>query len=249
MVAPMFAEEGDKAKVHSFEEILKHRTQSVPEMSAKIAHQWKQPLTILSMMLSGLSVSKNNALMDTDLEEFKKRAQQQIDYMFYTVETFSSYGRHSMERKHFSIENAVEAAQKLCSYFLKLDGIEVHVKSLTRSHVYGYQTEIVHVMVILFTNARDAILNRRRKDGRIFVGIVPYRGGYQVKISDNGGGIPAELLPDKLFENGLSTKQNQGSGMGLGIAKEIIENYFGGEIRVHNIQDGAEFTLVLPKRE
>lgn len=247
MVLPMSIQKDSREQDEVLEEIYQHRLQSMPEISTKIAHQWKQPLAVLSLMISGLTLEGEERINSHEkLEDFRKRALKQIDFMFDTVNAFSNYCNMKKDQSYFSIEKTVESAKNICTFFLKLDGIKVHTNIRARTHIYGNQTELIQVMVILLSNARDAIVSNRTKGGIIFIDIDQFTGGYRVKIIDNGEGIPDELLPEEIFKRGVSTKKEQGDGMGLSIAKEIIETHFDGGIHARNIKSGAEFTLILP---
>ena len=98
----------------------------------------------------------------------------------------------------------------------------------------------------IFTNAKDVFVSQKRTDGKIECFFSQKGEIGTIRIRDNGGGIPQDLLPDKIFEEHVSTKGDKGSGIGLSICRSIIEQHMGGRIWAHNVDDGAEFVIELP---
>ncbi|MFW5990193.1 MAG: ATP-binding protein [Campylobacterales bacterium] len=105
------------------------------------------------------------------------------------------------------------------------------------------------MLLNLFNNAKDAILSNSNTRGKIVCVFEKSANLGVIKISDNGGGIKDELLPEKLFEPHVSTKGEGGTGTDLYICKTIIEKSMNRSIKARNTQNGSEFTIELPLSE
>jgi C4-dicarboxylate-specific signal transduction histidine kinase len=104
---------------------------------------------------------------------------------------------------------------------------------------------IEQVWIIILNNALDALeQNRRFDESLIDISVEESVDGIRIRIEDNAGGIPVDLLP-VIFEPFTSTKAHGGMGLGLSIARRIIDEQ-GGSINVRNSGNGAVFALTLP---
>jgi signal transduction histidine kinase len=110
--------------------------------------------------------------------------------------------------------------------------------------IEGFPQEYSQVLLNILKNAKDAIMNYRKDGGRITIKL--YENDYKshLEIIDNGGGIPADILP-KIFDPYFTTKeQGKGTGVGLYMSKKIIEK-MGGSIKASNTENGAKITVVV----
>jgi len=98
------------------------------------------------------------------------------------------------------------------------------------------------------SNAKDAFAEKKIDNKKIVIEIFLADNLININISDNAGGIKEELLPEKLFESFVSTKGDNGTGIGLAMCKTIIAEHFNGKIRARNIENGAEFSIQIPLR-
>ena len=124
-------------------------------------------------------------------------------------------------------------------------GIEIRLNDLSQAPIQCSPGDFSQCLLILLANARDAILERQISGGRIDITVEARSGGgaCRIVVSDNGGGIPEELMA-RIFDPYVTTKfQSQGVGLGLFIAREIVEKRLNGSIVAHNTATGAEFIL------
>lgn len=131
------------------------------------------------------------------------------------------------------------------SVFIKA-GITVNIHSENNFSIKGHPGEFMQVILIILSNAKDAMIERGIRDGVIECYFETSGGTGFLKIRDNAGGIPQELLPDKIFEPYFTTKGEGGTGIGLQIARNIVEKHMRGSLTAANTENGAEFTLALP---
>jgi PAS domain S-box-containing protein len=228
------------------------------EMLGAIAHQWRQPLNTLSTYIASLqSAYYNNKINKTFVQKLTDEADSQIQFMSKTIDDFRLFFRPSKDKHLFDIVEAIDSAVKLMQAQLKQSDVELEINQ-DESHgslvVYGYQSEFVHVLVNILANARDAIEERATQEKTevlrlIEIDIVSDGAEVVTRIRDYGCGIPEHLL-GKVFDPYFTTKATlSGAGIGLYMAKIIVEKEMSGVLSVTNTGTGAEFILRLPTTE
>ena len=211
------------------------RLASMGEMISTIAHQWRQPLTHLSFIFMNMKKKADNPeFVKSKLEEGKT----QITYMSQTIEHFSNFYNPSKEKVEFSIKEACEVAIMIASPALQKVGINLDFKGDDFKH-YGNQNEFEQVILNLINNARDMLVQRDIKEPSITIMIAQN----SIMIEDNAGGVKGKNI-NKIFEPYFTTK-TKSDGIGLYIAKTIIEKEMGGKLSVNNTSKGAKFTINL----
>jgi len=221
------------------------RLAQMGEMLSIIAHQWRQPLSEVSGIFMELETAAKFGKADTTLiEESSKEADKLLTYMSRTIDDFRHFFKPSKAKKYFDVERACEEAFSLASAVLKNSHILLHVNTLASPKIEGYPNEYAQVILNVMMNAKDALLERKIDLPQIWVEIAQREDGKSfVCISDNAGGIDEAHL-DMVFEPYFSTKKSsKGSGLGLYMAKMIIEQNMGGKIEVQNNALGAKFSI------
>jgi len=221
------------------------RLAQMGEMLSIIAHQWRQPLSEVSGIFMELETAAKFGKADSALiEQSSKEADKLLTYMSRTIDDFRHFFKPSKAKKYFDVEHACEEAFSLASAVLKNSHILLHVNTLASPKIEGYPNEYAQVILNLIINAKDALLERKIEAPQIWVEIAQNKDGKSfVCISDNAGGIDKEHL-DMVFEPYFSTKKSsKGSGLGLYMAKMIIEQNMGGKIEVQNSALGAKFSI------
>ncbi|MDT8420051.1 MAG: cache domain-containing protein [Desulfuromonadales bacterium] len=226
------------------------------EMLGAIAHQWRQPLNTLSTYVASIqSAYYNDKISKEFVETLTSGADSQIQFMSKTIDDFRHFFRPSKKKIPFDLVEAVNSAVKLMQAQLKQSGIGLTLSHLNNNGsliVYGYQSEFVHVVVNILANARDAVENKLRYDqsaGKfpIEIDIRSEADDIYIGIIDHGCGIPNHLL-DQIFTPYFTTKgTSSGTGLGLYMSKTIIEKEMSGHLSAENTEDGACFTIKLPK--
>jgi signal transduction histidine kinase len=225
--------------------ISQSRQAAMGEMIGNIAHQWRQPLNALAMVLGNIrSAHQYDELTAEYLDKTVEKGNLLLQKMSTTITDFSNFFRPDKAATTFSAREQISHAVALVESGLENQNISVQLDAPQDVLLSGFPNEYSQVLLNLFANARDAI-----KQSGVAVGIVTIRlyerdGQGCVSVSDNGGGIPADVI-DKVFEPYFSTKE-LGTGIGLYMSKMIIERSMNGSIVVHNIEGGAEFIIVTP---
>ena len=225
------------------------------EMLGAIAHQWRQPLNALSTYIASIqSAYYNKKISKQFVDKLVNGADSQIQFMSKTIDDFRHFFKPSKQKEPFNLNIAVDSAAKLLEPQLKQNEIDLIVNKHKEDSpliVFGYQSEFIHVIVNILGNAMDSIKEKRlitlATDAgiiKIDVAIDSHRAS--ISITDNGCGISEQLLP-KIFTPYFTTKGSAaGTGIGLYMAKMIVEKEMDGMLSVENVTRGSRFTIQLP---
>ncbi|MBF0520241.1 MAG: HAMP domain-containing histidine kinase [Nitrospirae bacterium] len=233
--------------------IQQSKMASMGEMIGLIAHQWKQPLNSVGLTIQDLKDAYNYGEIDDKfIDNIVDSTMKQVEFMSKTIDDFRNFFVPSKKKTVFNVKSAIEELLSMFIHLFNKVHIDVFVKTdkdvllLTE----GYPNEFKQVALNIMTNSRDAIVSKRKVDtekrGLIEISVSNNENKSKVIISirDNGGGIPEDLIM-KIFEPYFTTKENEGTGIGLYMSKTIIETNMGGSLTVHNIDGGAEFVISL----
>ena len=234
------------------------------EMIGAIAHQWRQPLNSLGIIVQKMREDfKDGSLDEAAIDKTVRRSMEQIHFMSRTIDDFRDFFRPSKEKTRFDVKVALGEVLSLLSAQLWNNNITYtvrcgvhgkafndphHIESCREAEVETYLNDFKQVALNIINNAKDAILERRRQAGDQAEGLIDIRfsranGSVVLSIADNGGGIPEGIM-DRIFEPYYTTKSpDKGTGIGLYMAKVIIENNIGGRLSAKNNAEGAEFTI------
>lgn len=228
--------------------IQQNKFAQLGEMLSMIAHQWRQPLNLISMMNETirLCLRKNNC-DKTEAITLSKDIATQIQYLSKTINDFKEFFMPKKEPVHTTLDHIINGVLDLVESSLKHNRIEVILQLDAKSGIRTYVSEVKQVLINLIRNAEDAIVNNTQ--GKRFIKIQTYekKDHIVIKIADNGGGISPDIVKN-IFEPYFTTKGDKnGTGLGLYMSKLIVEKHCKGSIEVHNTKDGAEFFIELPK--
>ncbi|QIR74695.2 sensor histidine kinase [Sulfurospirillum diekertiae] len=219
--------------------LAKSRLAAMGEMIASIAHQWRQPLNNVSTTLANIEMTSELQMLSHEKLKTKvHEANTQIKYMSNTINDFLNFFSTKKEERVFLLKSAVESAMVLLRTPFKQEQISLHVKS-DESTIIGCKNELIQVLTILMSNAKDAL--KTKEDKQIWITIK----NKEIFIEDNAEGIDLEII-EKIFDPYFSTKKEKnGTGLGLYMAKIIIEKNIGGSLHVKNSKKGAKFIIDL----
>ncbi len=235
-------EESEKNRQKDHLLIQQSRFAAMGEMIGNIAHQWRQPLNTLGLALANIEDAYHyHELTDEYLTMQVEVGKQLIQKMSSTIDDFRNFFRPHKEALPFSAAKAITEAISLVSASFRNNHIGIELEPGEDALIHGFANEFTQVLLNLFANAKDAILQNQVVNGKVWVRLALAGQNVIVVVADNGGGIPDPIM-DKIFEPYFSTKA-MGSGIGLYMSKVIIENSMHGEMSVRNYEGGAEFTL------
>jgi PAS domain S-box-containing protein len=220
------------------------RLAAMGEMIGNIAHQWRQPLNLLAMLVQELAMTwKKGEFSSEYLEKSVAKMRETIQHMSQTVGDFSNFFKPSKEKVQFRVVDAVEKTLSLLEPNLKAQQIRTRVLTQDDAVISGYPNELSQVFLNIIVNARDALVSSRTPDPLISIAVASREGGVVVTITDNAGGMPEEIL-ERIFEPYFSTKPpEQGTGVGLFMSRTIIEKNMGGRLYARNVEGGAQFVI------
>jgi len=233
---------------------------SMGEMLQNIAHQWRQPLGTLTMIIQGIE-SKYFAgkLDDAFIQSRVEDAMLLSKNMSETLEDFRTFFHPHRIRRQFMLKRTIEKAVELSKYQLARASIQTILKTQREITVSGYENELTHIILNMISNAKDALLHKTEGTRTLFIIIREDAQNAWINIIDNAGGISDEIAP-KIFEPYFTTKHKSvGTGVGLYMSKQLIEKHMRGKILFRNIwhrmgvkggslQSCTMFTVVIPKK-
>lgn len=225
--------------------IQQGRNAAMGEMIGNIAHQWRQPLSTLGLVVQNIySDFQEDALTESVLKKYVETAKQAIGRMSCTIDDFRDFFSPNRVKECFSIYQSIYGAIQLLDAMLKNNGIAIQLTGNQSLKTIGHANEFAQVMLNFLTNAKDSLVERKVLQGRIDIALTERDGWGVVTIRDNAGGIESDDL-ERIFDPYFTTKAN-GTGIGLYINKTIIEKHMSGSIVCRNMPDGAEFTITIP---
>jgi len=228
--------------------INQSRHAAMGEMIGMIAHQWRQPLSVISMGTNNILADiAMDSLNSTALKEYADAISNQTQHLSQTIDDFRNFFKPDKEVLQINIKDILEQTLSIVQDSLKNHNINLIVSFETQKQVYAYPRELMQVFVNIITNAKDAIVSHNIKDGLINFKVYEDEKYINTEICDNAKGIEADILP-KIFYPYFSTKDEKtGTGLGLYMSKMIIQEHLNGKIEVLSTDDGACFTVRLLK--
>ncbi len=227
--------------------IEKSRLAAMGEMIEQIAHQWRQPLQTLALINQNLYFKVQlGTVQKDDCVNAHDKINDQLQYMSQTIDDFRNFSQPHKDKEVFVIEEVLKSALNLSEGSLKYAKIKAHNFSKEEHLCYGMRHEMMQVFMNLIKNVQDIVLQKKLSDVWIKFFIEQKENETFIRIEDNAGGIDEEIIDD-VFKPYFSTKKGQeGTGIGLYMSKEIIEQSMSGRINVTNGEYGAVFEIVLP---
>lgn len=222
------------------------RLASFGEILNSIVHEWKQPLHRINMISMDLEITYNKGDLTKDyLADQLNEIEYQTKYMNDTVNGFLDYFSPQKEKEEFFLLDCITEAVKLLSVkFTKNDINHLINCSDTSIKTDGYKKEYTQVIIIILNNSIDAIIKEKIENPTIVFEIIEEDKSPTLSITDNAHGIKMDPI-DKIFDANVSTKDEKvSSGIGLFIAKRIIEDNMNKKLTCKNHYDGAKFSII-----
>lgn len=254
----LLKETQEKLKEKESQLVQKAKMAEMGEMLENIAHQWKQPLSIMSTLSSSMAFKKSANIETTQEEEIEQleKINETVQYLSQTIDDFREFFKPDKMKTRFNIKESYKKVQKLIKP--KLDSMEIEfIENLQDVEIMGLKNELIQVIINIINNARDQLATINQSKKLIFVDIHVKDKYVCLSIKDNAGGIADDII-DRVFEPYFTTKsEEEGTGIGLYMSQEMVKNHMNGIISVENdiykyedkIYKGANFKVCLPLQQ
>lgn len=224
------------------------------EMIENIAHQWRQPLSVISTVATAAKLKKDlNILTDNEFYETMNTINNSSQHLSNTIDDFRNFFSNEKEIIAFNIDESINKVLNLVNSKLQNRNIKI-IKSESNISILGLKNEFIQVILNIISNAIDAFENKKDDKKFIFIDSKKENNNLILIIKDSAGGIKDDII-DRIFEPYFTTKhKSQGTGIGLYMSLEIVKKHMKGDIFVSNNEyiynntkfKGAEFKIVIP---
>ncbi len=248
----------DVTDVKRHEKIISQQTKmaSMGEMIGNIAHQWRQPLTAISIAAGGIKLNYEFDMEDRDETILElDNIVENTRFLSSTIESFQNFLKVNKTTSTFDIKSTMKKTLAIINANLKSNNIFVIEDYSSNGSLSGIENELMQVFLNIINNAADILKTSDIKTDKryIRISIIKNENNIIISIQDNGNGISDDII-NKVFEPYFTTKhQSQGTGLGLYMTHQIIDK-MGGQIKVQNEEFsfennqyfGANFTICFP---
>jgi len=227
--------------------IQQNRQAALGEMLDHIAHQWKQPINSISLIVQYLrEIAFDGELTGETVQETVEKIMALLDHMAQTIDIFRGFFRPDKEKTVFNMKDSIDQAIAFIAPAFRSQAITVELDVVPGLTAFGFQHEYAQVLLNILANARDVFKVRGTENPRVTVKAFAENTRTVVTIADNAGGI-SDAVIGKIFDIYFTTnKEGGGTGIGLYMSKKIIEKNMGGALRAENRDGGALFRIEIP---
>ena len=226
--------------------IAQSRLATMGEMIGNIAHQWRQPLTAVGIIVQNYEDDYEAGILDMKyLEEHSDKVMDILQEMSRTIDDFRNFFKPNKLIKEFNIKSIIEKTISFVKASFRLNSIKLELNLKDTCYIEGFPNEYSQVILNILNNAKEVIKERniQIENRKIIINLYKEDGKSVVTIADTGKGIPEDII-GRIFEPYFTTKDDEtGTGLGLYMSKTIIEENMKGKLTARNIKDGAEFKI------
>ena len=219
------------------------------EMISMIAHQWRQPLNTIALKISNIQLQEmmSQSVTKEQLLEVLKEINNTIQYLSGTIDDFKTYFKPNKNATKTTLKNLIDKSLSFIDARVKKENIRIYESKLEDVELTTYSSELIQVILNIVNNAIDAYIEHPWIEDKV---IKIYseidQKWVRIFIYDRAGGISNDVMK-QLFEPYFSTKEKNGTGLGLYMSKMIIEKQFDGTIDVHSRNATTTFIIEIPK--
>ncbi|MGA1940136.1 PAS domain-containing sensor histidine kinase [Arcobacter sp. YIC-310] len=210
---------------------------SMGEMIGNIAHQWRQPLSVITS-ISSATILKNevNRLSKEDLYKSMDNITKQAKYLSNTIEDFRDFIRNKEQKEIVLVSHVINKTINILKATLNSNEINLILNSNEDIEIPAFENQLIQALINIINNSKDAMNENIKKHETkiIIIETKKTSTGLDLSIIDNGGGIKKEIL-NKIFEPYFTTKhKNIGTGIGLSMTYQIITKHHDAKIIASN---------------
>ncbi len=225
------------------------------DMIGNIAHQWRQPLSVITTASTGMQMQKEfGTLSDERFTNSCDMINNNAQYLSETIDDFKNFIKGDSIEVQFNIEDKMNSFLHLVESVVTSDDIHMVLDFQKDITLNGHPNELIQCIMNIFNNSKDALTEKEVENKHIFISTNIIDTNLQISIYDNAGGIPKDII-NKVFEPYFTTKHKaQGTGLGLHMTYNLITDCMNGNIDVSTIDfdyqgkqyKGAQFVITLP---
>ena len=206
------------------------------EMIGAIAHQWRQPLNALSLVMQNIRMQhRSNRLTEQSMARMQEKSEQLVQRMSSTIDDFRDFFKPDKHAVTFNLAKVIHSSASIMDGVFNNHSIALTIDCADDIELFGVPGEFSQVVLNLLSNAKDAVQDTQQRSPRIHVHVHREGDRILICIDDNGGGIAPEVI-DRIYEPYFTTKnEGKGSGIGLYMSKMIVENNMHGRLDASNI--------------
>lgn len=239
----------DITKMHENEEMMlsQSRQAAMGDMIGMIAHQWRQPLSVIAMLSNNLKADLEfgTKIPPSELEKLTDILTEQTQFLSRTIDDFRTFLKPQKEKEKVSICDIFEKLRNMIGKTLENNEITLNFVDECNVQIYTYTNELIQVFLNLLNNSKDAFKEHNIKNGKIDILTSHDKDLLTIEIKDNAGGIDKSVL-NNLGEPYVSTKSKNGTGLGIYMSKMILQKHFDGTLKWKNCDEGSCFIIELP---
>ncbi len=226
--------------------IKQSRQAAMGEMIGNIAHQWRQPINSLGLIIQNMQTAfEYKKLTEPYMKEKVGKILDLIRYMSETIDDFKDFFKPQYAASKFILTDVIDKTVKFIESNFEHNNIVISLEGSTDVELSGFPNELSQVILNILVNAKDNFIEQGIKNPQIRIITKRHNSTIAISIADNGGGIDDKLI-HKIFEPYFTTKdQGQGTGLGLYMAKSIVERNLNGQLWAENEKAGAVFHIQL----
>jgi two-component system, NtrC family, sensor kinase len=233
--------------------IQQSKMATMGEMIGNIAHQWKQPLSVISLSNGIIKLNREfKSFSEEEIEDAIKGIDDSVKNLSSTIDDFRNFFNPNKKEESFDIKDAFDKTFKLIDSQFKYNDIKI-IKNIQSVIIDTYENELLQTLINILKNAKDELIKKDVNEKKfIFIDAIKEDKKLIIRIKDNANGIPEDII-DNIFGAYFTTKEETGgTGIGLYMSKNIIE-HMGGTLSVSNVEyihdgikyKGAQFQIVL----
>lgn len=228
--------------------LMQSKQAAMGDMIAMIAHQWRQPISVIGMVANNmeLTLEIDGEITPEELHESVKTINQQTQHLSKTIDDFRNFFKPNKEKVLSKVGVILDNALKMMGKSLENNNISLNIENNSNSEILLYDNELIQVILNIVNNAKDAIKIKMVNKPVINIKIDETEESVIMSFCDNAGGIPDSIIK-RLGEPYFTTKEENGTGLGLYMSKMIVQKHLNGIIDWHNTDDGACFRVVLKR--
>ena len=219
------------------------------EMISMIAHQWRQPLNTIALKISNIQLQEmmSKSVTKEQLLEVLKEINNTIQYLSGTIDDFKTYFKPNKDATQTTLKNLIDKGLGFIDARIKKENIRIDESKLEDVELITYSSELIQVILNIVNNAIDAYMEHSWIEDKVIKIYSEVDGNWlRIFIYDKAGGISNDVMK-QLFEPYFSTKEKNGTGLGLYMSKMIVEKQFGGTIDVQSRNATTTFIIEIPK--